>query len=153
MARPLLAALNALVPGAGLLLVRPGLLPLLPALVGIAGLGVLGAALLAHDLPQAPAIGWGGLTLWIVTVLGTTMWWWAGERVRSRDLAAIRTVWREVAERYLRNDLAGAASAARRLTTLAPAEPGAWRLRGMVARSAGDARAAAAAEARAAALG
>lgn len=153
MARPLLAALNALVPGAGLLLVRPGLFPLVPALAGIAGLVALGAALLAHDLPQAPAIGWGGLAVWSGATLGATLWWWAGERVRSRDLAAIRAVWREAAERYLRDDLAGAASATRRLTALAPAEPGAWRLHGMVARAAGDARAAAAAEARAAALG
>ena len=86
-------------------------------------------------------------------VLGSTLWWWAGERVQTRDLVAIRAVWREAAERYLRNDLVGAVSASRRLTALAPTEPGAWRLLEMVARAAGDARVAAAAAARATALG
>lgn len=153
MTRPLLVALNALVPGAGLLLQRPGLLPLVPALVGVAGLSVLVAATLAHDLPEALIAGWVGLGLWTLAVLGSTLWWWAGERVLARDLVAIRAVWREAAERYLRNDLVGATSAARRLTALAPAEPGAWRLLEMVTRAAGDGRAAAAAAARASALG
>lgn len=148
-----LIALNALVPGAGLLLVRPGLAPLLPALLGVAGLSVLGAALLAGDLPQAPLAGWVGLGLWAAAVLGTSLWWWAGERVRSRDLGAIRAAWRDAAERYLRDDLRGAVQAARRLTALAPAEPGAWRLLELVATAGGDARLAATAAARAAALG
>ncbi len=153
MARPLLVALNALVPGAGLLLLRPGLLPLLPALIGVVGLSLLTAATLARELPEASVAGWTGLALWAAAVLGSTLWWWAGERVQARDLVAIRAVWREAAERYLRNDLVGAASAARRLTALAPTEPGAWRLLEMVARAAGDARAAATADARATALG
>ena len=153
MTRPLLVALNALVPGAALLLLRPGLLPLVPALVGVAGLSTLVAAALARDLPEAPVAGWTGLGLWTLAVLGSTLWWWAGERVLARDLVAIRAVWREAAERYLRDDLVGATSAARRLTALAPAEPGAWRLLEMVTRAAGDGRAATAAAARASALG
>lgn len=153
MARPLLVVLNAVVPGAGLLLLRPGLLPVLPAVAGVVGLSALVAAALARDLPEAPLAGWAGLGLWTLAVLGSTLWWWAGERLNTRDLVAIRAVWREAAERYLREDLAGATSAARRLTALAPAEPGAWRLLELVARAAGDPRAAAAAAARATSLG
>ena len=99
----------------------------MPALVGVMGLSALVGSALARDLPEAAIVGWVGLGLWTLAVLGSTLWWWTSERVRTRDLVAIRAVWREAAEKYLRDDLPGAVSAARRLTVLAPAEPGAWR--------------------------
>jgi hypothetical protein len=129
--------LNTLLPGVGLLLRRPGWLPTLIASIGVAGLTLLAIALLTSGLAFTIAIGWLGLGLYASAILLASMLWYAHERPSSRDLGEIQPLFRAIAKQYLRGDVAQAERDAQRLTRLAGAESGAWRLLAMMQRARG----------------
>ena len=135
--RHLALVLNCALPGAGLLLRRPGVWPAFPAAAGAAGLSLVVVALLTPGTPGTVLVGWCGLGLWLAAVLVATIAWVVLERPSSRDLGAIQPLFREVAQAYLTGDLVAAERAARRLVALAGAEPGAWRLLALVLRAQG----------------
>jgi hypothetical protein len=141
--RHLALLLNTVLPGCGLLVRHPGLLSLVPAMLGAIGLSLVAVALATPGSGATIAVGWSGLGLWLAAVVVATVAWAVLERPSSRDLSAIQPLFREVAQAYLTNDLVAAERSARRLVALAGAEPGAWRLLALVSRAQGqDARAA-----------
>lgn len=137
MNRHLALVLNCALPGAGLLLRRPGVWPAVPAVLGAAGLSLIAVALATPGTPGTIPLGWYGLGLWSAALLVATVAWAVLERPSSRDLAAIQPLFREAAKAYLTGDLAAAELVAKRLTRLAGAEPGAWRLLALVTRAQG----------------
>jgi hypothetical protein len=138
--RHLALILNTVLPGTGLLLRRPGLLPAVPAVVGAAGLSLVALAWWTSGSTTTLAAGWIGLAAWSAAAVAAAAGWMVQERPSSRDLAAIQPLFREIAGLYLRHELPAAERTARRLVALATGEPGAWRLLAMIARAQGDRR-------------
>lgn len=130
--------LNTVLPGSGLLLRHPGVWVLVPALLGSIGLSLVAVALVTPGSAATVPVGWSGLALWLMAALVANIAWGMFERPSSRDLSAIQPLFREVAQAYLTNDLTSAERSARRLVTLAGAEPGAWRLLALVSRAQGQ---------------
>lgn len=139
MDRHLALALNVVLPGAGLLLRHAGLWPAIPAVLGAIGLSLVAVAFAAHGSLTAAGAGWIGLALWSTAAMVAAIAWAVLERPSSRDLSAIQPLFREVAKAYLTGDLTAAEQAARRLTRLAAAEAGAWRLLALILRAQGRA--------------
>lgn len=137
MHRHLALLLNSALPGSGLLLRHPGVWPVVPAVIGAAGLSLIAVALATTGTAATLPVGWWGLALWLAAVLVATIAWAVIERPSSRDLTAIQPLFREVAKAYLTGDLPTAEKAARRLVALAGAEAGAWRLLALVTRAQG----------------
>jgi hypothetical protein len=135
--RHLALLLNSALPGSGLLLRHPGVWPVVPAVIGAAGLSLIAVALATPGTAATLPVGWWGLALWLAAVLVATIAWAVIERPSSRDLTAIQPLFREVAKAYLTGDLPTAEKAARRLVALAGAEAGAWRLLALVTRAQG----------------
>ena len=135
--------LNVLLPGAGLVL-RDRLLP---------GLGLLVVAVVAVAVAVA---GWlvatPGFAMQItgLCALGYVVAaalaggvWWACERSGTDDPELLRLGHHECAAAYLRGDVQGALTSARRLVRVAPRRSGCWRLLALTAAAAGlDAEAA-----------
>ena len=147
-----LVPLNALLPGAGLLLrSRPvaGAAFLVPALLCLSA----GAqALVEGDDPAAWQRALAAAGLWALLAIGASVALWRSERVRPLDGALVRSLHRDAAKAFLAGDHAAATAAAERLVRAAPAEPGAWRLLELTATAAGRTRQAAGAGGRAGAL-
>ena len=140
---------DVLLPGAHALAqgrLASALILLPPALIA-AGM-LLAASAIAPE--HAAALRWSALALWLVlaagAVLGTARW----RRRRAYDPVAVRRVHAEFARAYISGAPQDAVGHARRLTTLAPEAPGAWRLLELAASAAGDATLAARARSRAA---
>ena len=135
--RHLALLLNAALPGSGLLLRHPGLWPVVPAVIGAAGLSLVAVALATPGTAATVPVGWCGFALWLAALLVATVAWAVVERPSSRDLVAIQPLFREVAKAYLTGDLSTAERAARQLVALASAEAGAWRLLALITRAQG----------------
>ena len=149
MNRHLALALNCILPGSGLLLRHPGVWPVLPALLGAAGLSLVAVALGTSGSAATVPVGWCGLLLWLGAALAATVGWALLERPSSRDPAAIQPLFRDIARLYLTDQLPAAELAARTLVAMAGAEPGAWRLLALITRAQGHGRRAARFERRA----
>ncbi len=135
-----LFALNALLPGAGLLLRRrlaSGLATLVPALAALSAalIALTGAGGLAAPAAQRGA----GLALaaYLACVLAAALaWWLAGARAVPAS-AQVHALYRAAATAFLTGELPAAEAAARRLTRALPAEAGSWRVLSLVARAHG----------------
>ena len=148
-----LAVLNVLLPGAGLLIaghLGAGLALLVPSVVVLAlVVGVLGLfATAAAALPLLLGL-LGGELLLAATAGG--LWWWYDRRGRY-DPLVVRSLHRQAAAAYLRNERPAAMAKALALTRAAPEEAGTWRFLALVAADAGDQPLAARAERRAQAI-
>lgn len=147
-----LIPLNALLPGAGLLLrsrAAAGVAFLIPALLCLSA----GAqAVVEGDDAAAWQRALAATALWAGLAIGASIVRWRCERVRPLDGALVRRLHGDAARAFLAGDHAAATAAAERLVRAAPAEPGAWRLLELTAAAAGRVRQAAGAGGRAGAL-
>lgn len=144
--------LNLAIPGAGLLLrgrMALGLTIMFCALI------TLSALILIQVVATSTALsGWRLVLLsaYVLLAAGATIAHAVLLFERPVDAAALRALHRQIASAHLMNNQTEALAGARRLTTLATQEPGAWRLLALVAEDAGDVRLAAKARRRAAGL-
>lgn len=132
-----LALLNAVIPGAGLVMrdrLAIGLSLLVIALLAVAMVvagWVLGTPAFAGRISLAAAAGYAVVALLAVVV------WWVWERGGPVDAQLLKRGHDEIAAAYLRGDYTLALTAARRLVASAPRHAGCWRLLALVAQGAG----------------
>jgi hypothetical protein len=110
---------------------------MVPACLAVAGVTLFTIAVLTSGVAFTIALGWLGLGLYALAELIAGALWFAYERPSSRDLGEIQPLFRAIAGQYLRGELVQAEQTARRLTRLASAESGAWRLLAMILRARG----------------
>ena len=132
-----LAALNLVLPGSGLVM-RDRLLLGLPLLV-IAACAVV--VLIAAGLIATPGFAtelrWGAVAVYLATAAAAGGLWFALERRRRWNDARVVELHRAAAAAYLTDDLATATTRARELVRASGGSAGAWELVAMTAEAAG----------------
>ncbi len=133
MADLLLFAVNALLPGAGLVLRRRLVPGLALVLLALAGLSIALISLAAGSEPAAQLRGALALLAYLGCAAAAALCWWLGAAAAPPAAGRVHELYRAAATAFLADDLAAAEAAAQRLTRAAPAEAGSWRVLALVA--------------------
>jgi hypothetical protein len=106
---------------------------------GAWSLSVAAISLPAGAAPAAQLRGALALLVYLGCTAAAALCWWLGAGAATVDAARVHELYRTAAAAFLADDLAAAEAAAHRLTRVAGAEAGSWRVLALVAHARGRA--------------